>query len=239
MKCSSQKGFVLVLFVFLLPLVLALGFALAGAGLLIRDRRTALNNCRADLLDGLARAAEPMQKLLALNPRALDLQAQYVQAKIAFDQAVASGHPIAIAAAGARLAMVRGRQYELDAEQRLLFQEARAFLISAQQKAYADLRKPGLLLKIQPYGFTEGRPALHPQNPGPAPVWAKDAGFSDVQTLQQSWTWSYKIQGTARPFLHSQLQRDETCAATIDDQSLPWRARLQSPTARDRFLSSL
>lgn len=222
---NDRRGFALVLFLSLLPAGLALMFALLAGSTVIRERRTAMNACRRDLMKGLSLAAEPMQLLLKTNVVGRALRAE--QAYWLVIAAASVTNPAALATATAKLAANRRQQEQLDEYQKLLFKTAEAHLSAAQAVAFARFAPKKTFLKIWAWPPRRVRPAVHPVGPGPAPDWEKDDRFSESQTLEQKWHWSFVIQGTAGKFVRGAHTQEETCSATLDDQGPSFTAALR------------
>lgn len=219
---KKEGGFALILFLALLPVVLAMAFALGAGSLMIGDRRAALNSCRKELLDGLRKASTPMRELLNLNPMAttLRLESQRLTAALAS----AAGNPAATAILTARLTQIQSQRIRLEAIQRKLFAQAASHLRTGQLSAGIALRSSAEWLKIRVNHSSPPRPAVRPVGPGPAPDWEKIPPFSDRQALEQTWQWSFEIKGVASRFLKSSYRREEKCGATLDDS---WNAQLR------------
>src|SRR5690606_3423569 len=81
-----------------------------------------------------------LEKLLALNPRALRLRKAEVKARRSLALAIESGYPPAIAAAEAYLLSVQMRRQVLHLRQQALIETANLWLANGGQKLQRDLK---------------------------------------------------------------------------------------------------
>lgn len=225
---AGESGFVLILFLALLPAGLALMFALLAGSSLIKERREAMNNCRRELLKGLTAAEKPMTALLALNPLATSLRTELRNAEL---QEAASLPFPPIAAHWAReIARIKMKQAILNARQEALYAEAAALLEKSQNAALLQLKgkeSTGKILRLSARPFYLRRPALHRTSPDLAPDWEPDPNFPETQALEQKWQWSFQIRGPAAHFLGGSHTQEEKCSATLENQTPPWNVALR------------
>lgn len=219
-----ERGFALVLFLTILPVVLAAMFALMAASTLIHERRTAMNACRRELMAGLERAAVPMRALLSTNPRARWLRIRELELTAAI---LADPEPASRNALILKRAAIHRQQSALYARQRRLYSEAARSLAKTQGLARAALMRARTWIRISGLAPVIARPAIRPTRPGVAPEWETEKPFPDRQTLEQKWHWSFTIRGPAGKFLTGSHRQEETCAATIDDRRNDWIASVR------------
>lgn len=219
---KNRRGFALVMMLSLLPVGLAVAFAAGAGGLVISERREAMNSCRTTLMTGLKQAAVPMQRLLDLNPVATALRLRTLQTQISLAAAVASWDIVGAAYHTAQLAKVMRQRRALDRMQKALYESARVLLVGAQTRAFAALNGRRGFLNILALPMRPARPALRPKDPGLAPTWEKMPRFPEAQRLDQSWQWTFTVGGNAANFLKASHREREKCSATLNDSESPF-----------------
>jgi hypothetical protein len=224
---KDERGFALILFVALLPLMLAGGACLFMMMGLLEDRFSRQNMCRRHLLTGLEKSGITMKEVLALNPTARSLRIQIAATNLALAAAIASGNQPAATVAAKRLRILRGQQKMLDLRQRALLLKARSELSTAQLLAFGALRSTsGGFVQITATFPQPVRAALRPNLSGPGPVYVLEKGFERKQALVQKWQSRFQLHGPLANFLNARGRFEEKCAATLIPEGLRWRARL-------------
>lgn len=225
----KPNGFVLVFLLSVMPLAVALAMSLGAVALMVGDRRSAMNSCRQELLKGLSKAAVPMQRILKLNSTAKALKIQEATLQVSLAAAVAAEDFVDAARITAQISEVESQRTELNSLQQTLYQQAQLELGFGQNSALQSIVRQKTWLKMTAVPFQSIQPAIRPVGPDLAPQWEEIPPFSETQTLEQKWQWSFQIRGIAEKFLHGSHRQEETCAATLDDSSETWQARLSVP----------
>jgi len=208
--------------------------SLGAVALMVNDRRSALNSCRQELLKGLSKAAVPMQRILKLNNTAKALKVQEARLQVSLAAAVAAEDFVDAARITAQISEVESQRAELNSLQQTLYQQAQFEISFGQSNALQSILRKTSWLKMTADPFQSIQPAIRPVGPDLAPQWEEIPPFSETQTLEQKWQWSFQIRGVAEKFLHGSHRQEEICSATLDDTSETWQARLSAPRNQAR-----
>ncbi len=240
---KSSEGFATILFLSLLPLILAAGIALFFAFDLLKSDLAILNVCRAKALAVQNKAGRNLTKLLKLNPRAVSLRAEEARAEKILVSAVESGNPGAIAAAEAYLLSVKMRRQDLHIRQRALIDTADAWLAAGGTELPRELQREWLqhhrgLSSWLESRFQTGRTSLAKlavmaDLPEVAPVYLLRPDFVEAQAWKQTWSFRLTTIGWARRYLNFNGGFERSCTVSLYVDGEEWFARLK----KDKFSS--
>lgn len=224
---NNQKGFATVLILSLLPFLIALVTGLYVMIGWLEGRSERLNHCRRTLLKGLEQVALPLDGLLALNPRAIQLRVELSLALQKLAVATASGNLPAIAAAQLQVTKVRMRQVSLDQQQKTLLKSAQLLLNSFPLRVQTHLAASS-------YGFVAHRQfrrlqmrlAIRPDAPTLAPIYELEEPFELKQAVAFEWQDHFQLRGPLGHFLKAGGQKREVCAVTLSKGQDRWRSKL-------------
>lgn len=173
---KSDRGFVLVGWLTLAPVVLSLMTAMVVFVWHLREATRLQSTCEAELFRVYEIYAEHMTRLQKLNPKALRLRQELKRAQLMLHAALISGNAIRIGAAERRLAKVELDRLELSGEQKEILAAVKVVrdqnIVRIRHKLYPDLKNI-----IIPHL------AVHADVPGDtAPAYLENAPYEQEQS---------------------------------------------------------
>jgi len=234
---KNQNGFALIIFLSLLPLIMAGGLLVFCGFSFIKTDLGTLNLCRALQLDIQNKAAKKLDSLLKLNPRALKLRLAQKRAENSLALAVKSGNPAAIAAAEAYLLTVRMQRQVLDLKQRSLISTANSVLLVGGQELQSKLYQEWYSQSRGVASWLQGNlqlgsakiPALavKPDFIDVAPMYQLVPQFEEAQAWTQEWQIEFKTISWARKFFNFHERFQRSCSTSLYSENSLWSAKLK------------
>lgn len=223
---NSNRGFVIILALAILPVLMTLTFLSAQLFHVLLVYRSTHARCRTEVIQSQERLAELLTALLRLNPDAARLRTMEFDAQRQVARAVASGNPPAIAAAQAALLVVHSQQSALVLQQQTLLSEARRRLA----RSYVDLRNQPELRQADLTPTTQPLPfglAVEPQ-----PMDSRSPDYVPVAQFEQAQALAYSWRAPLQRFMPESLQNrisffnhlSGQCSATIRKEKTQWIA---------------
>lgn len=226
----NEKGFSLVSFIVLLPVVLSvlLGLFLA-TGLTYRKRQNQ-HRCEQQMLSLQSKQSDALNKLLGMNPKARRLQKMRTWADRAHKIALSSNNPPTIAAATAWRFYVIGEQVIHQARQRAVITKSKWDLNSDLQKMKSSYLSNNGSMQVlsQPFSLN----VISKGESTGSPTWHTTPTTEKQQTVSVQWKWSMPASWD-ETFKFLEIQNNHMtgdCAGTIRKRSRKWRAEL-APTS--------
>lgn len=216
---KRSGGFALVGFLTMMPALLAIFLATASMALLVREFTRTQTVCKNHLFNMQDDISKQLNKLINLNPKALKLRLQYKRAKKQFLMAAASGNPVRIAMAEARLVAIELERSVLDTQQNNIITQANSISHSSTIKLRHELKQQQIEVELKSL-------AIRPDILGDlAPAYITLPNFRQKQTVHAQYFWK----------MPSWIKNQETefffaCAASIEKRSDFYRATLVEGT---------
>jgi hypothetical protein len=234
---KNQKGFALIILISLLPLIMAGGLLVFCGFSFIKTDLGTLNLCRALQLEVQNKAAQKLESLLKLNPRALKLRLAQIRAEKTLALAVKSGNPAALAAAEAHLLTIRMQRQVLDLKQRSLITSANTSLklggLDLQrrlsQEWYTQSRGVTSWLqgKLQLGSGKIPALAVQPDFVEVAPLYEPAPQFEEAQAWHQEWQLEFRTISWADKFFNFHERFQRSCSTSLYSENSAWSARLK------------
>jgi len=234
---KSQEGFATIMLLSLTPVLVAMGLALLFCFSFLKSDMAVLNVCRAGQLEVQNKVGKNLEKLLSLNPRALELRSQHKQAEAQLDAAEASGNPYAIAAAEANLVRVQMLREALDVRQRALIENSNMRFAFGTSKISRDLTQEW---KHHNSAMTEWLQsdfqllperiphlAVKPDIPDVAPKYDLLPQFEEAQSWVHSWQIVIHGVGWTGNFLTFSGRFERSCSTSLYSEDEYWIAKLK------------
>ena len=229
---QKTDGFVIPLFLLLLPVLLSAGAALFLLYGWIEEQSSAKNRCRAELVLGMERTALSLKALLALNPQATSLEKRYQVAIATAATAAAAGQWALAERATATASKIRSKQKILHQSQQVLIFKGQESLRQAQVRAIQGIRESHrLMTDLLSLRSSAVHLAVRPKTYHPAPIYELESPFEKNQALAQSWQSAFSLYGPLKNFMNIQGRIKNQCAITLS--SADFRAQIIG----DKFLS--
>ncbi len=197
----NNKGQINLIAIVLLPIVLAVIGGLFILAIVLTTEAKAVAKCRLQMEQSQAEAAQHLNALLKLNPEAKRLKMQLRTAQRAFDAALLTGLPPAIAAAKGILLVVKIKRAALAAKQQKLIYKGRSASRDAPKLAEQSIRSalngsrsgtisPSIAGPLgQPQSTRAGFFAVLPRPAGDiAPEYVPAPGFKYLQKTSLQWS---------------------------------------------------
>jgi hypothetical protein len=239
---KSQKGFVTVMFLALLPVLITAGLGVMFCFSFLKTDMAILNVCRSEQLAVQNKVGRDLEKLLAMNPRALKLRADEAAARIKLQAASASGIPPAIAAAEARLLYVQLTRQDLAFRQKVLIQSANLKFTQGALQVSRSLQQewqeqtsrvsPWLNLSFRLNPPQVPKLSVRPDLPDAAPAYETVPQFEEVQSWAHSWQIQFRGKDWLKNFPNFGGRFQRSCATSLYSRNPEWIGKLK----KDRFL---
>lgn len=220
--CHNQKGGVLTSLLLLLPLIGSLLFLSLTLRHFLTVSAQAKYICRSESLESQKRARQSIQKLFALNPRALSLQKQYVAALVRLETAKLTGFPPVIAAAQAKVTWIEIQKMGLQMRQQQIQLLYHGRQLVYQQKVLRNFRQKWgsdiLRITITPHRHNRVPLAVEKGASYVAPPYQKQNRFSESQKNYYSWVIKMNLN---LPFIkEQQWSFRQSCSASLEEKNL-------------------
>ncbi|MDG0815458.1 hypothetical protein [Bdellovibrio svalbardensis] len=231
---KNEKGFALALMMALLPILIGLILVTFAIVSFVQIDLKLHQICRSESLKGQEAVAPLLKSLLALNPLALKLKLELIQAKA---QAV-SGNPAALA----RLAQVEAKVLKLITQQQQLIKQSNLLLLKAHTSNQIKLWNekdqtlrtiPLFKSELQVLSSKVPTLAVRPDSIDRPPTYSPAENFSNRQALEQRWQYRLSITKPLQPFLTGNYVFEKSCAVTLKEENSKWFPQMK----RDRSLS--
>jgi hypothetical protein len=243
---SNQKGFVLILFLTLLPLLV---IALSGLAMILAQIQWQMETrhaCRDTLFQTQKQVGQNLSLLMKLNPAAKALRGELAGLQKALIAAGGPETPMG-AAIAAQILEVEAQKTVLGGEQKALLTamatEMRTGSLMSELRVRAVLRQRQArsvkILSLDPGDVSSSRPhlAVRPDDPSDsAPIYELEMPFTEKQSLQTFWkvTETWNIRQWIKKNLHwRQISFNESCRASLQTGGGGFRPVLNE----DRFSS--
>lgn len=234
---KSEKGFATLLFLSLIPLLMAGGLAAFFAFAFMKADVATLNVCRAGQLVIQDKVGRDLERLLKMNPKALKLRAEQRIAEIKLKLAVAGANPYAIAAAEARLLYVQSQRQALAIRQRLIIQSANAKFIRATPQItdsiLAEWRHHMLPMRswisanIVLTSLKVPTLSVRPDFPDEAPAYERLPHFEEVQSWAHNWQLQAEGSNWTKNFLKFRGRFQRSCGTSLYADGNSWIGKLK------------
>lgn len=234
---KSQRGFSLVGFLVLLPMLLSVVILVAGAMTLLTTDAELKHECRTTLLEAQEENAKDLEQLMELNDLAKSLRDARSAAEATVRVAV---FPPAAAAARAALAAVVAKQTALAAKQTALIFRAKSRSRTSPLKAklklhrklrdharFVDARDEEMRTRIRHGEFDLVRSPKDSLTPDYRPA----ADFSERQetSVEAEWSVTTLLPAWIRKWLgRDDLKMTTACRATVAKGKEGWRSLLKA-----------
>lgn len=232
---NSQSGYALILFITLLPVIMASLTFLFCSQYLTKNWSQSFHICRSELFKVQTSVAQNLEQLLKLNSQAKSLRVALglAQAKLAF--AMVKADPLLIAAATKEISKINKQKKQLDIIQKSIINHANLKLKAGTWRVTQKLKKQNsenqisassfMKIQISPIKSISNRLAVVPDNSDLAPVYELKNPFSDNQMLSVSWKTYFEtgLKGEM-PWLQNRYQKVSSCTVTLrkkDNKFLP------------------
>lgn len=230
---KNKNGFAMALMTAMLPLLL--GAVLVSFTIISFIQVDLKLNyiCRTEGLKGQESVAPLLTTLLALNPRAVQLKLELIQAKAH----ATSGNPAALA----HLAQVEAKVLSLIARQQQLIRQSNILLVkagtSAQIKLWQEKNQiargvPLLSGSLEVLGSKSPSLAVRPDSVANPPTYSPVENFSAEQALEQKWQYRLSIVKPLQTFLTGDYVFTKSCAVTLKEEDTRWLPQIR----RDKSL---
>jgi hypothetical protein len=182
------------------------------------------NACRRLTLNTQLRLVRPLSALLELNKKATRLRAQNLRAQNALKKALASGQPVAIAAATAVYAKVQAERTALRAEQELYWLEAKRIYWEFKKELAtfnsAEEKSPPRALALRTTPALDLTPNYIPEEPFRA---------AQAYKVQGQISFSKKVSNLLKPLGLNQIAPiPYTCGASLIQKGATWEPVLEA-----------
>lgn len=220
---KNNRGFAVALIMALLPLLVGAVLVTFAVVSFIQTDLKLRHVCRSEGIKGQEDVAPILKTLLALNPMALRLRLELVQARAH----AASGHPVALA----RLAKVEMKISSLVTRQQQLLRQSNLLLLRSHASAQGKLWKEKntvdnavALFKgdLQVLHSTPPTLAVRPDAPLHPPTYSPAENFANKQALEQKWQYRLSIIKPLRAFLTGNYLFEKSCAVTLKEENSKW-----------------
>jgi hypothetical protein len=234
---KSERGFITLMFLSLLPLFISAAFAAYFCFSFLKSDMAVLNVCRAEQLSVQDKVGKDLEKLLRLNPKALKLRADEAIAQYKLEMATASLNPYAIAGAEAKLLWVQSQRQTLALRQKSFIQSANMKFTMAAPQISAALRQewqrhqsamtPWLQTSFTLTRLKTPLLAVQPDFPDAAPAYELVPRFEEAQSWVHSWQVQIRTAGWVRNFLKFEGSFPRSCATSLYIKNLEWAGKLK------------
>lgn len=234
-RLQQQHGFALVLFMSLLPMILAaLTFLYIGTTQ-IELKSTLEQTCRIQLMNVQKNASNHLRTLMAVNKLVNIVKATQILALLS--RVVLVGLPILAPILQSILATTKTAQEAIPRIQKAIIHSLLSTMSLGILKTQQELLKvlknyqkktAGLWIISNQFVFPNSHPALavEPENPqSRLTKYRITQNFEDDQRLSLSWRYTLKTSSTLLPWAPWQQSFSGVCAATLNKEE-PWIATL-------------
>lgn len=232
---KNQNGFAAILILALLPVLMSGLFLVAALMGFLQLDLAMKHTCRREGLQGQESVRPHLEKLFSLNPKSIKLKTQWLAAQAKLVAAVASGNPVAIAAAEQRLLQIQSLRQALDAQQKQLIQQSNLQLqrnhSSTRTQLYRISRENQtrlnfLTIKTRIENEPIPRLAVRPDFPDTAPTYSPEPSFELRQALAQRWQYKIALRPPLSSFLKADFGFEKACAVTLTKGPLQWKTQI-------------
>lgn len=223
---KSQKGFVQVFLISLLPILLAGFLVILFSQYYLKNWMESVHICRVELLTSQKKTAGHLKRLMDFNPVAQALRTALVAAEIEFAVALATENFAAMAIAQQKIQNIKRQQRALDKIQKAIiaqanFQMARGVEAVSrkikQQSAALQAKLPEYFsFRIYQIRVFPTRLAVKPDRPDIAPVYGLQRNFEDRQSLHVSWTSEFRTRNNgSQKWIKNHHKKQDGCSASL------------------------
>lgn len=230
---KTEDGFILILFLSLLPLFITGMLIIFATINTIQNDLAMKYECRQGGLQGQKLSAPLLASLLKLNSRALHLRVRKNQALSEIAAATISKNVVALSTATKKLIQVRKQQEELDGLQKQIIKQANLILSSASSKTRIKLYKiastgSNILAKFRLINLVSKNTklAIHPDSPDLAPIYRLEKDFEVAQALAQEWQFLISTKAPFSYFIPGTFTYKKTCAVTLHKEFSQWHPKI-------------
>jgi hypothetical protein len=234
---KDHQGFATVIFMALIPLLIAAGWGVFFCiGFLKADMAT-LNVCRSEQLAIMNKVGNDLGKLFDMNTRARNLRLEYQIAEYNLDIATSSGNPYAIAGAEANFLRLQMQREALAFRQNVIIQSANLKLvmgtpqisqsISQEWQKHLSPLAPWLDSSFSVVQLKVPTLAVQPDIPDMAPAYERLPQFEEAQSWVHSWQLQVHGKGWLKKFLTFGGRFQRSCATSLYDENSSWIAKLK------------
>lgn len=229
---KKQNGSINIVFLSLLPVFLALAYAIY-LYLSFSDSHLEISqHCLEKQIALHEDTKKTLRALFKLNPKAMALRAQYYSIQTKMAALAASGNFAAASALRAKLALVSKKRQLLDLEQKSLIQSINAHIHITQLKMQMDLNQEMSKrrsrfqvfadFKVKNVTFKSVKLAVKRDDPGPAPTYNFSENFLNDQALELKWDMEIASNAILKPFFNSDSRFSQSCSTTINHKEAQW-----------------
>lgn len=239
MNLKNNHGFALAFLLAILPVFIAgLVFCFSSFGFVQNDLAMKYQ-CRVEGRNGQKEVAPLLTGLLALNPLAVRLRAEWIQALYELWIALASENPGAIAAATKKCLVIKEKRGQLDQKQKQLIRQSnlllqKSHLITKQKLFTTAAHLSNIFLKFDLVSLRGKAPrlAVRPDSADVAPTYGPVADFNNEQALAHEWQYQVSVRSPYSQFLPGIYSFKKACAVTLEKERISWVPKI----IRGRFL---
>lgn len=229
---KNQNGFAQVFLLSALPFILGSFVFLFFWLSFLRLETTLRHQSRQIQITAQDRSRKLLSELFRKNETARKLKLEYEWAQKAWLAAVATGNPVRIAAAQARVEKILFQRQALDLAQKALIQAADLDLRLSAERLYAalarDIQKYRALhhsfwLEVLPQRPGLTRLAVVPVSPDIAPEYRTQEEFSRKQALAQRWQYRIRVASPLDRFFAGEARFESESRITLAGENQQWR----------------
>lgn len=233
---SNQKGFVLILFLTILPLIVLALSGLAVTLLYVEAKAESRHLCRQALFQTQKQVGQNLTLLMQLNTTAKSLRVQLRIQQVALAAAGGPETPMG-AAIAARILQIEEQKLILGQQQKALILESELEMRTGSLRSELQVRSSlhqkqmrfAHLIQLSPDQVSSSLPhlAVRPDDPSDtAPVYELETPFTEKQSLQTFWkirySWNEKL-WINRNLHWRQISVDDSCRASLEAKNKQFR----------------
>lgn len=234
---KQENGFAAVVFLTILPVLLAGLFFLLFSQYYLKNWMQSLHICRTELLETQASVGKDLDRLMKLNPQVKALRIALNIAYIQLAAAIAAQNPAAAAAAQARIMQIKQQQRLLAGVQKALIFSANSKMLSGplkvsrrlrEQDQWNQARMPALFsFRTHQIRTFPNTLAVKPDSPDAPPVYELQKDFTQAQALNVSWTSEFQTNTKERfGWIQNHHKLKQNCSASLKDDKGSFPATL-------------
>ncbi len=228
---EKQNGFASIVFLTILPALLAGLLFLLFSQYFLKNWMQSLYICRTELLETQKAAGKEIRNLMALNIQAATLRIQLAQAKAELAAATLVVDEIGIARAMAKIANIEKKQFRLDRQQRRIIAQAESRMNQGLQKVARELRSQNtwnqqhipssISFRIHSIRPIPKKLAVKPDKSEIAPVYELENDFSAAQALNVSWKSEFQTTSKGMSqWISNHHVKSQSCSASLKESGL-------------------
>ena len=228
----NQRGLATVYVLYLIPLLLAVFYALYLLFGFSDSNLEMTQTCLKEQIKIQEQVKKSLRSLFSLNKKAQSLRAQYHRAKLQYVAAQSTGNSPAATAARVKMSILWEKRVLLDLQQKSLIKATNSFIRSSQEALNLKMHRLSkdheerfayfLKLKVTDLNYKDVSLAVRPDMEGPAPTYSFKNNFLEDQALEVSWTLKAESQGVSANFLPSNSSYNQKCSTTINHKENEW-----------------